>query len=78
MKKKRFSKPRAKRLNRSMAGNTLLFVLMGICGVAMAIPLVMVINNCERTVNTIKVYGFENFSCKTNVIRGIILQKEVS
>ena len=38
-------KPREKKLNRSVAGNTLLFVIMGICGVAMAIPLVMVINN---------------------------------
>jgi ABC-type glycerol-3-phosphate transport system permease component len=31
-----------------MAGNTLLFVLMGICGVAMAMPLVMVINNALK------------------------------
>lgn len=37
-----------KKLNRSMAGNTLLFVLMGICGVAMAIPLVMLINNALK------------------------------
>lgn len=37
-----------KKLNRSMAGNTLLFVLMGICGVAMAVPLVMVINNALK------------------------------
>ncbi len=39
---------REKKLNRSMAGNTLLFVLMGICGVAMAIPLVMLINNALK------------------------------
>ena len=37
-----------KKLNRSMAGNTLLFVLMGICGVAMAIPLVMAVNNALK------------------------------
>ena len=37
-----------KKLNRSMAGNTLLFVLMGICGVAMASPLVMLINNALK------------------------------
>ena len=37
-----------KKLNRSMAGNTLLFILMGICGVAMAIPLVMLINNALK------------------------------
>lgn len=37
-----------KKLNRSMAGNTLLFVLMGICGAAMALPLVMVINNALK------------------------------
>ena len=41
-------KPKEKKLNRSVAGNTLLFVKMGICGVAMAIPLVMVINNCLK------------------------------
>ena len=39
---------REKKLNRSMAGNTLLFVLMGICGVAMALPLVMAVNNALK------------------------------
>lgn len=48
MKKKRFFKKRAKKLNRSMAGNTLLFVIMAICGVAMILPLVMVVNNCLK------------------------------
>jgi ABC-type glycerol-3-phosphate transport system permease component len=48
MKKKRFFKPREKRLNRSMAGNTLLFTLMVFCGIAMALPLVMVINNALK------------------------------
>lgn len=47
-KRKRFFKPKEKRLNRSMAGNTLLFVLMFICGLAMILPLVMVINNCLK------------------------------
>lgn len=47
-KKRRFFKPKEKKLNRSMAGNTLLFVLMAICGVAMVLPLVMVINNCLK------------------------------
>ncbi len=47
-KRRRRSYKREKKLNRSMAGNTLLFVLMGICGVAMAIPLVMVINNALK------------------------------
>lgn len=28
-----------------MAGNTILFVIMGICGVFMALPLVMILNN---------------------------------
>ena len=46
--KRRFFKPREKKLNRSMAGNTLLFVIMAICGVAMVMPLVMVINNCLK------------------------------
>ncbi len=47
-KRRRRSYKREKKLNRSMAGNTLLFVLMGICGVAMALPLVMVINNALK------------------------------
>ena len=47
-KKRRFFKPKEKKLNRSMAGNTLLFVIMAICGVAMIMPLVMVINNCLK------------------------------
>ena len=37
-----------KKLNRSMAGNTLLFILMGICGVVMALPLVMAVNNALK------------------------------
>ncbi|MBP3610421.1 MAG: carbohydrate ABC transporter permease [Lachnospiraceae bacterium] len=44
----RLFKHKEKKLNRSMAGNTLLFILMGLCGVAMAIPLVMVINNALK------------------------------
>ncbi len=45
-----------RKLNRSMAGNTLLFILMGICGVAMAIPLVMVINNCLKPLDELFQY----------------------
>ena len=47
-KRRKRSYKREKKLNRSMAGNTLLFVIMGICGVAMALPLVMVINNALK------------------------------
>lgn len=36
---------REKQLNRSAAGNGLLFTLMFICGIFMALPLVMIINN---------------------------------
>ncbi|MBD5157702.1 MAG: carbohydrate ABC transporter permease [Butyrivibrio sp.] len=39
---------RQKKLNRSMAGNSLLFLLMIICGVFMALPLVMIINNALK------------------------------
>ena len=46
--RRKHSYKREKKLNRSMAGNTLLFIIMGICGVAMAIPLVMVINNALK------------------------------
>lgn len=41
-------KPKAKKLNRSMAGNTLLFILMIISGVFMALPLVMIVNNALK------------------------------
>ena len=47
-KRRKRSYKREKKLNRSMAGNTLLFVLMGICGAAMALPLIMVINNALK------------------------------
>ena len=47
---------REKKLNRSMAGNTLLFVLMGICGVAMAVPLVMVVNNALKPLDELFQY----------------------
>ena len=46
--RRKHSYKREKKLNCSMAGNTLLFIIMGICGVAMAIPLVMVINNALK------------------------------
>ena len=45
-----------KKLNRSMAGNTLLFILMGICGVFMALPLVMIINNALKPLDEIYQY----------------------
>ena len=44
----RLFKSKEKKLNRSMAGNTMLFIIMGLCGVAMALPLVMVINNALK------------------------------
>ena len=55
-KKFRLFKRSERKLNRSMAGNTLLFVLMGICGVAMAVPLVMVINNCLKPLDELFQY----------------------
>lgn len=45
-----------KKLNRSMAGNTLLFILMGICGVFMVLPLVMIINNALKPLDEIYQY----------------------
>lgn len=41
-------KKKERSLNRSMAGNAMLFTFMGICGVFMALPLVMVINNALK------------------------------
>ena len=36
-----------------MAGNSLLFFVMAICGVFMALPLVMIINNCLKPLDEI-------------------------
>ena len=47
---------REKQLNRSMAGNTLLFALMIFCGVFMALPLVMIINNCLKPLDELFQY----------------------
>jgi len=60
-----------KQLNRSKAGNTLLFIIMGICGVAMALPLIMIINNALKPLDELFKYppqifvrnpSFNNFS----------------
>jgi len=48
LKKNKLFKARQKKLNRSVAGNTLLFILMAICGVFMMLPLVMIINNALK------------------------------
>ncbi len=42
-----------RKLNRSVAGNALLFVLMGICGVFMVLPLVMIVNNALKPLDEI-------------------------
>lgn len=46
-------KPKAKKLNRSVAGNGLLFGLMFICGIFMALPLVMIVNNALKPLDEI-------------------------
>ncbi len=45
-----------KKLNRSVAGNSLLFFLMGVCGVFMALPLVMIINNALKPLDELYQY----------------------
>ena len=45
LEKKMRRKEGGKKLNRSMAGNTLLFIIMGISGLFMVLPLVMIVNN---------------------------------
>ena len=44
---------RERKLNRSRAGNALLFIFMGICGVFMILPLVMIINNALKPLDEI-------------------------
>lgn len=75
--KKDYMKPRKKlfrrekQLNRSAAGNSLLFALMIICGIFMALPLVMIVNNALKPLDEIYQYppkifvrnpSLENFS----------------
>ncbi len=43
-----FKHPKKHQLNRSKAGNALLFTLMAICGLFMVIPLVMILNNAFK------------------------------
>lgn len=47
---------RQSKVNRSAAGNSVLFFLMGICGVFMALPLVMIVNNALKPLDEIFVY----------------------
>ena len=53
LEKKMRRKEGGKKLNRSMAGNTLLFILMGISGVFMVLPLVMIVNNALKPLDEI-------------------------
>lgn len=46
-------RPKEKRLNRSVAGNGILFFIMIICGIFMALPLVMIINNALKPLDEI-------------------------
>lgn len=56
-KKRKFRRRRReKQLNRSMAGNTLLFSLMIFCGIFMVMPLVMIINNCLKPLDELFQY----------------------
>ncbi|MDR0249427.1 MAG: carbohydrate ABC transporter permease [Oscillospiraceae bacterium] len=63
--------PRRSKLNRSRAGNALLFTFMAICGVFMALPLVMIVNNALKPLDEIYQFPprifvryptFENFT----------------
>lgn len=60
-----------KQLNRSMAGNLSLFIFMGMCGVFMALPLVLIISNAFKPLDELFRYppmlfprnpSFDNFS----------------
>ena len=51
--RRRLFRIREKKLNRSMAGNALLFGLMILCGIFMVLPLVIVINNALKPIDEI-------------------------
>ncbi len=54
--KNRAFKRREKRLNRSVAGNSMLFALMIICGIFMVLPLVMIVNNALKPLDELYQY----------------------
>ena len=56
MLKKLFRHRKNKHINRSFAGNTLLFILMGICGIFMVLPLVMIVNNAVKPLDELYQY----------------------
>ena len=58
---------RQKQLNRSAAGNTILFVLMAICAVFMALPLVMIVNNALKPLDEILRYPPQIFVRNPNL-----------
>lgn len=71
MKPKKHLFRKEKQLNRSAAGNTLLFAVMIVCGIFMALPLVMIVNNALKPLDEIYQYppkifvrnpSLENFS----------------
>lgn len=45
-----------KALNRSMAGNAILFLFMAVCGVFMALPLVFIVNNAFKSLGELFSY----------------------
>ena len=53
LEKKMRRKEGGKKLNRSMAGNTLLFIIMGISGLFMVLPLIMIVNNALKPLDEI-------------------------
>ena len=55
-KPKKVNYKKQKQLNRTKAGNGLLFVLMFICGIFMALPLVMIVNNALKPLDEIFQY----------------------
>ena len=54
--RKKIFRSSGRKLNRSMAGNSLLFTIMGIFGVLMALPLVMIVNNALKPLDELFQY----------------------
>ena len=54
--RKKPKRGKEKQLNRSKAGNALLFGLMIVCGIFMVMPLVMIVNNCLKPLDELYQY----------------------
>lgn len=60
-------RPKEKQLNRSKAGNGLLFALMFLCGIFMVLPIIMIVNNALKPLDELFQYPPKIFVKNPNI-----------